>query len=108
MLRDLGLGFPKISGTFLGGPNSKGYSLLGLMLRSSYLGKIPYRANRAYRTYVLQSRLLFSKEGPYHGYIGVLEDTCKWPESKHCVYIQVPNPPVYPSSQSPKPPNPKP
>ena len=35
-------GFPKIRGTFLGGPCRKDYSILGSTLGSPYLGKLPY------------------------------------------------------------------
>ena len=34
-------GFPKIRGTFLGGPYNKDYSILGSTLGSPYLGKLP-------------------------------------------------------------------
>ena len=35
-------GFTKIRGTFLGGHNNKGYSILGSILGSPYFGKLPY------------------------------------------------------------------
>ena len=34
--------FPKIRGTFLGGPNNKDYSILGSILGSPNFGKLPY------------------------------------------------------------------
>ena len=34
--------FPKIRGTFSGGPYNKDYSILGSILGSPYLGKLPY------------------------------------------------------------------
>ena len=44
--KTLGLGciwnFPKIKGTFWGGPYNKGYSILGSILGSPYFGKPPY------------------------------------------------------------------
>ena len=36
------LGFPKIRGTFFGGPINKDYSILGSILGSHYFGKLPY------------------------------------------------------------------
>ena len=33
--------FPKIRGTFLGGPFNKGYRILGSILGSPYFGKLP-------------------------------------------------------------------
>ena len=41
MLLVLKWGFPKIMGTFLGGPNKKDYSILGSILGSPYFGKLP-------------------------------------------------------------------
>ena len=35
-------GFPKNKGTILGGPLDKDYSILGSMLGSPYLGKLPF------------------------------------------------------------------
>ena len=35
-------GFPKIRGTFLGGPYSQDYSILGSILGSPFLGKLPH------------------------------------------------------------------
>ena len=35
-------GFPKIRGTLFGGPYNKDYSVLGSILGSPYLGKLPY------------------------------------------------------------------
>ena len=34
---------PKIRGTFFGGPYSKDYSILGSILGSPYLGKLPFK-----------------------------------------------------------------
>ena len=34
--------FPKIRGTFFGGPNNKDYSILGSILGYPYFGKLPY------------------------------------------------------------------
>ena len=36
-------GFAIIRGTFLGGPSSKDYSILGSILGSLYFGKLPFR-----------------------------------------------------------------
>ena len=36
-------GFPKIRGTFLGGPHNKDYSNFGSTLGSTYFGKLTYR-----------------------------------------------------------------
>ena len=35
-------GFPKVRGTFFGGPHNKDYSILGSILGSPLLGKLPY------------------------------------------------------------------
>ena len=40
-------------GTFLGGPNNKGYSILGSILGSPDLGKLPYSP-------IIIQRLIFS------------------------------------------------
>ena len=40
--RVYGLGLPKIRGTFLGGPNNKGYRKIGSLLGSPCCGKLPY------------------------------------------------------------------
>ena len=34
-------GFPKISGTLLGGPHNKDYRILGFILGYPYFGKLP-------------------------------------------------------------------
>ena len=34
-------GFPKIRGTFFGGPHNKDYNILGSILGSTYFGKLP-------------------------------------------------------------------
>ena len=36
-------GFPKIRGTFVGGPYNKDYSILVSILGSPYFGKLPFR-----------------------------------------------------------------
>ena len=36
------MGFPKIRGTFLGGPHNKDYSFLGCILGSPHFGKLPF------------------------------------------------------------------
>ena len=42
-------GFPKIRGTFFGGPHNKDYSILGSLLGSPYFGKLPYISERSHR-----------------------------------------------------------
>ena len=37
-----GLGFPKITGYFFGGPYGKDYSILGSILGSPYFGKLSH------------------------------------------------------------------
>ena len=40
-------GFPKIRGTLFGDPHIKDYSILGSILGSPYLGKLPYTQENA-------------------------------------------------------------
>ena len=37
-------GFPKLGGTFLGGPHNKDYNMLGSILGSPCFGKLPFEA----------------------------------------------------------------
>ena len=45
-------GLPKIRGTVLGGPHNKDYSILGSILGSPYLGKLPNGVKFAFLTSV--------------------------------------------------------
>ena len=50
-------GFPEIRSTLLGGPYNKDYSILGSILGSPYLGKLPYKRYRGWsRAYVRMRR----------------------------------------------------
>ena len=52
-------GFPKVEGYPFGGPNNKDYSILGSILGSPHLGKLPYKAHREF--------------DPFQGVVGVIE-----------------------------------
>ena len=47
------MGFPKIRGTFFGGPHIKNYSILGSIFGSPYFGRLPNEATMIQKSYYL-------------------------------------------------------
>ena len=66
-------GFPKIRGTFFGGPHNKDYTILGSILGFPCLGKLPYRGHE-------QVASKGRKTGEHVKWKGILGG---WDDTKH-------------------------